>query len=114
LLQQCARFVVGGFVGVIGRPVAGGEAAGLCGVIANRRLVAAGERALGELEVGIPALQDVAAPLGDDERLLGQPLRLVRRAGGGAQPCQVDEYVGFGLDNSARRAPKPGRGRCRR
>ena len=57
--------------------------------------VAAGEGELGEFQVGVRALQDVAAALGDEQRLLGQPLGLVRRAGGGAQPRQVNEDVGF-------------------
>ena len=99
-LQQGAGFDVGGFVGVIGRAVAGGEAAGFGGVIASGGLVAAGEGELGELEVGVRALQDVAAALGDDDRLFGQPLGLVRRAGGGAQPCEVNENVGFEVDDS--------------
>ncbi len=45
--------------------------------------------------MSVRALQDVFAPLGDDPRLVSQPLRIVRRACGGAEPRQVDEDVGF-------------------
>jgi hypothetical protein len=54
---------------------------GFGGVMACGGLVAAGEREFRELEVGIRAVQDGASALGDAERFLSQPLRLVRRAG---------------------------------
>jgi len=97
LLQQRARLVVGSLVGVIGRAVAGGEAEGFLGMPPGGGLVAAGEGELGEFQVGIRALQRVAAALGDEQRLLGQPPGLLRRARGGAQPRQVNEDVGFVL-----------------
>ena len=70
---------------------------GFFGVLAGGGLVAAGQREAGEFQVGVRALQDVAAALGDAPRLLGQPLALVRRARGGAEPRQVNEDVGFEL-----------------
>ena len=89
--KQSAGFVVGGLVGVIGWAVAGGQAVGLFGVFLGGRLVAPGQREPSEFQVGVRALQDVFAPLGDDPRLVGQPLGLVRRARGGPEPRQVDE-----------------------
>ena len=97
LRQQGSSFVVGGFVGVIGRAVACGETAGFLRVLERSGFVAAGEGEFGEFKVGVRALQDVAAALGEDQRLLGQPRSLFRRAGGGAQPRQVNEDVGFDL-----------------
>ena len=82
LCDEVAGFVVGGSVRVIGRAVAGGQAVGFGGVLASGELVASGQREAGEFQVGVRALQDVAAALGDAPRLLGQPLRLVRRARG--------------------------------
>ena len=94
LLEQRGGFVVGGFVGVIGRAVAGGEVFGLLRVLAGERLVATGHGKFGEFEVGIGALQDVAAALGDHPRLFGESLGFVRGAGCGAQSRKVDEDVG--------------------
>ena len=56
-------------------------AAGFGGVMARGGLVVAGEREFGELEVGIGALQDVAAALRDDESLFSQLLCFIRMAG---------------------------------
>jgi len=53
LPQQRGRFVVRGFVGVVRRPVAGGEAEGFGGVVAEGIRVTALLRQLGEDEVGI-------------------------------------------------------------
>ena len=64
--------------------------------------------------MGVRALQDVFAPLGDDPRLLGQPLGLVRRARGGAEPRQVDEDVGFGTSTELMRRQRSSAScRCR-
>ena len=48
LLAQRGGFGVGGFVGVMGRAVAGGEGFGLLRVLAGERLVAAGRGQFGE------------------------------------------------------------------
>ena len=98
--EEGGGFVVNCLVGVVGRAVAGGQAVGFLGVLLGASLVAAGQREAGKLQVGVGALQDVAAALGDEQRLLGQPLGLVRRAGGGAEPRQVDEDVGFEPDGA--------------
>jgi hypothetical protein len=65
--QQHTAFFEGGFVGVIGRAVAGGEAAGFLRTVGRSGYVVAGEDELGEFQVGVRALQDVTVALGDDQ-----------------------------------------------
>jgi hypothetical protein len=51
----------------------------------------------------------IAAVLGDQERLLGEPLGLVRRAGRGAEPRQVNDDVGLELNEVDAAAACPAR-----
>jgi|GEM_PF-6013140 len=71
LPQQGGRFVVRRFVGVIRRPVTRGEAEGFFGVLAEGLHVAAVFRQLCEDEVGVRALENVAAAVCDDQASSG-------------------------------------------
>ena len=95
LLQQRPGFVIGSFVSVIGRAVAGGERAGLLGVVARSSQFIAGHGEAGEFQMGVSALQHVTAALGDQPRLFGQTLGFFALADGGAEPRQVNQDVSF-------------------
>jgi len=70
---------------------------GFGGMVACGGWVVAGLGQLRQHQMGVSPLQDVAAAVGDRQRLGSQPLGLVRRPRRHAQPGQVDEDVGFAL-----------------
>ena len=85
LLEHGAGFVVGDFVGVVGRAVAVGKLLSPRGAVLGDVLLATSQRELSQFKMGVGALEDIAAALGDEEGLIGELLGFFGLVGGGVE-----------------------------